>query len=114
MLPKIHRLKKDQEFRKIYHFGERIKSDFFILKHLQNKFSHSRFGFVIPAKVMKKAVARNSLKRRLTEIIRLNLEKIKTSYDIVILVHSFLEPEEKNLKEKIIKLLKKANLYIND
>jgi len=43
-----------------------------------------RFGIIISNKVSKSAVERNRLKRQVSEIFRLNLDKIKPGFDIVL------------------------------
>lgn len=115
MLAKINRLKKEKDFKKIYKFGGKRKGNFFIIRYQQNRLSSSRFGFVMPASVIKKAIKRNLFKRKTSEIIRLNLEKIKSGYDIIILVFRPPTQEEYQFLEKeILSLIKKADLYIKN
>jgi len=75
MLAKKYRLKKDREFKKIYRLGRKIKEDFFVIRYLENNLPYSHFGFVIAKTVIKKATKRNLLKRKISEIIRLNQKK---------------------------------------
>jgi len=112
MLIKINRLKKEKDFKKIYKFGKKARGNFFMLKYSQTKLPYSRFGFVIPANAVKKAVKRNLLKRRISEIFRLNLEKIKTGYDIVILLFKSPDQDEYQFLEKeVLNLVKKTEIF---
>ena len=62
------------------------KGSNFSLEHLNFRFVNtntsdpSKFSFVVPSGVSKKAVVRNLLKRRARHIIRKQLDKIKDGY----------------------------------
>lgn len=84
MLSKINRLKYDRDFRNVFRNGRTLENQFFRIKLLKNKKNASRFGFIISAKVLKKANERNTLKRRLRAISRSLLKDLKTSFDIVV------------------------------
>ena len=112
MLAKKYRLKKDREFKKIYRLGRKIKEDFFVIRYLENNLPYSRFGFVIAKTVIKKATKRNLLKRKISEIIRLNQKKIITGRDIVVLIQ-YQPPDQKSqeLAEKLLRLLKREQKF---
>ena len=84
MLPKIHRLKSDEDFKNIFKNGKTLENEFFRVKFLKNKKNFNRFGFVISTKLLKKAVSRNTLKRRLRAICQSLLKDLKSGFDIVI------------------------------
>ncbi len=87
MLAKPNRLTKETDFKLLARTGRPFYSFLFTVKVAPRAaLPLSRFGIVISAKVSKKATVRNKLKRQLTEIIRLNLKKIKTGRDVMILV----------------------------
>jgi len=111
MLKKLYRLKNERNFKKVARFGKKAQIDLLTLKYLETRFESSRFGIVISAKVLKKAVQRNYVKRRIIESVRLNLSQIKPGYDIVFLMYN--KPaniKEIDFKEKTLNLLKKAQL----
>ena len=111
MLPKINRLKKEKEFKKVYRFGRKAKFYYFIIRYNKNNLRESRFGIVTPASKVKKATQRNFIKRRITEIIRANLNKIQKGYDIVILSIVKIEKNTPiDLEKEIINLFTKAEL----
>lgn len=84
MLPKIHRLKSDKDFKNVFKNGKTSENLFFRIKFLKNQKNFSRFGFVISAKLLKKATSRNILKRRLRVICRSLLKCLKFGFDVVI------------------------------
>lgn len=84
MLPKVNRLKSDEDFKNIFKNGKGLENQFLRVKFFKNNINHSRFGFVISVKVLKKAVARNILKRRLRNIVGSFIENLKPGLDIVI------------------------------
>ncbi len=62
------------------------RSSFFIVKFRTNNLEFSRFGIIISAKVSKKAVARNKIKRTIFNFIRLKKLHLNSSRDILIIV----------------------------
>ncbi len=97
MLAKENRLVKTKDFENVFKRGKFFAEDFINLKVASNNLDISRFGFIVGLKVSKKAVRRNRVKRRIREIIRLRLDKIKKGFDVVIMT----KPEivDKNYKE---------------
>lgn len=115
MLAKTNRLKKEKDFKKIYRFGKKKKATFFIIRYLPNKFIDSRFGIVVPTTTTKKAVIRNLIRRKISEIIRLNLGKIKKGYDIIFLVFKLPTKDKYQILEKeILTVFQEIGLYSND
>jgi len=115
MLKKSNRLKKKEDFDRVLKEGKAFKESFLLLKIKKNKLISNRFGFIISQKVSKKAVARNKIKRRLSELIRINLDKLKKGIDGIFIVLPGLEKKSfKELKEIIINIFKKAELFKND
>lgn len=111
MLPQLSRLRKQADINKVFKKGKTLSRAPLSLKLTPNFLSQTRFCFIVPAKTAKKAVLRNKIRRRLSEIIRINLPKIKNGFDVLILTCpgtdklTFLE-----LKERAQGLFQKANL----
>ncbi|MBD3359435.1 MAG: ribonuclease P protein component [Candidatus Buchananbacteria bacterium] len=97
MLEKKQRLTKKKEFEKITQRGKAYYSPILILKILKNDLSYSRFGLIVSNKVSKKASQRNLIKRRIREIIRLNLNRINAGYDILIIVSPKIIAQDKKV-----------------
>ncbi|MDI6882921.1 MAG: ribonuclease P protein component [Patescibacteria group bacterium] len=111
MLPIKHRLTKKKDFERVFKKGKSERKGFLVLKFLKTNFPQSRIGFVVSQKVAKKAVLRNKIKRRQREIVRMNLPKLKSGYDLVILSRKGIgEKDFKETKRDVETLLKKAKL----
>lgn len=111
MLPRANRLKKKKDFERVFKKGRSFKEDFLYLKIRENNLKSSRFGFMVSKKFSKKATTRNKIKRRLRELIRIKLPKIKKGIDGVIIIIPGLEATDFHQLEDIInKLFKKANI----
>lgn len=52
---------------------------------MKNGLENSRFAFVVGVKVAKAAVKRNRLKRKMREVVRLQLDNIAPGYDVVVM-----------------------------
>lgn len=111
MLPKTHRLTKEEDFERVYKRGKFFAQDFLMCKILENNLEVSRFGIVVGVKISKKATKRNQVKRRLREVIRLKLDKMKKGFDIVIMVKpEIVDKEYQEIDKAVIRLFKKVRL----
>lgn len=86
MLKKELRLTKNKEFEAVLKKGKSVYSSVLLIKFIKNNLNYSRFGLIVSNKVSKKASQRNLIKRRIREIIRLSINKIKKGFDLVIIV----------------------------
>ena len=111
MLSKKYCLKRKKDFQRTIRRGKKIEKEFLGLKFFENSLKTTRIGFVVSQKVSKKASSRNKIKRRLREIIKINLPNLKPGYDLIfftkkgIIKKSFWE-----MKEVVEQILKKAKL----
>ncbi len=94
MLKKINRLKKKKDFEKVLKDGKGFKEDFLLFKIIKNNLKISRFGFIISQRVSKKATVRNKLKRKMSELVKIKLEKIKRGIDGAFIVFPGLENKD--------------------
>lgn len=111
MLSREYKLKKDNDFKKVFEKGKFYHSDFIKIRFLKNDLKVTRFGIVVSSKISKKAVSRNRIRRRLEEIIRIRLDQIRSGFDIVVL----FEPEvigknHKQIEQVFVNLIKEAKL----
>jgi len=114
MLIYQHRFHGHGSLRFVYRNGKSIRTPSITLKYTPNpKRKHSRFAIVISKKVIKSAVGRNRLRRRIYEVIRLNLPNLKPSHDVVIMVFSseVLNLDHKALQKQIRQIFTQAGLY---
>ena len=111
MLPQKNRLKKKKDFERVFKKGRLFKEGFLILRIAENGLKSSRFGFVISRKVSREAAKRNKIKRRLRELVRIKLTKIKTGIDgVIVVIPGFEVNNFQQLEKSVNKLFKKANI----
>lgn len=98
MLASINRLKSGESFERVKRLGKLFQTeDLGIVIFRRGDTKPSKFGFVVSTKIAKKAVDRNRIKRVLSEIVRLNLDKFPSGLDVLFLVKKsiFLKTMEK-------------------
>ena len=111
MLPKLNRIRKKKDFEIIFKNSKSFRNNLFIFKIMKNNLGLNRFGFVVSKKVTKKAVIRNKVRRRLSEIIKNKMGNIKTGTDLVIIALPGIEKKEfSEIKEAINNALIKTEL----
>jgi len=111
MLPREYKLKKDNDFKKVFEKGKFYRDGFIKIRFLKNDLEITRFGIVISSKISKKAVFRNRIRRCLEEIIRLRLDQIKSGFDIVVLFEpEVVDKKYKQIEEAFANLVEKAKL----
>jgi|SRR3989339_735337 len=111
MLLKNNRLSLQKDFLVIKKRGKSFYNQFFKLKYIANQSEASRFSVIISAKISKKAVIRNRLRRQCLEIIRLNINQIKTGYNILIWPNNqTIGLDYQILEKNLLILLKKSTL----
>ncbi|MCL2016734.1 MAG: ribonuclease P protein component [Defluviitaleaceae bacterium] len=79
----INSLKKSREFKAVYDNKSFVANRLLVLYVKKTELPQSRLGVAISRKVGN-AAARNKLKRRIKEFMRLNNTNYATGYDIVI------------------------------
>ena len=93
-----------------------MRSRYATLKSVENRHrSQPRVAVVISKKVLKSAVRRNRVRRRIYEHVRLQFPHIKQNHDIAIIVTSseFLTMPAAELQTNIEQLLSQADLYMS-
>lgn len=82
---KHERIRRKQEFRRVYEQGKKIVSSSFILYLLQDQQHVRRLG-ITASKKLGNAVTRNRCKRLVRELFRRNKEKFPPGSDVVVVV----------------------------
>jgi len=114
MLSVIHRFHGHGSLRYVYKNGRAIRSHLVTVKYVPNIHrKHSRFTVVVSKKVHKSAVGRNRIRRRLYEVVRHELPRMKSSHDVVILVFSseLISLPHNELVKLLQDLFTQAGLY---
>lgn len=87
------------------------QSPIFGMLMLDKRDKEKRFLMVISKRISKKAVIRNKLKRQMTEVIRLNLEKIRPGVRVGFLVRGkILEWGWEEIKDEMEKALRETGI----
>lgn len=76
-------LKENYEFRRLYRQGASAVSGSMVVYCRKNKLGHNRLGITVSVK-LGGAVVRNRARRRLREVYRLNRDKLRQGYDILL------------------------------
>ncbi|MEG1592786.1 MAG: ribonuclease P protein component [Oscillibacter sp.] len=76
-------LKENYEFRRLYQRGSSAVAGGMVLYCRKNHLGRNRLGITTSVK-LGHAVVRNRARRRLREVYRLNGDKLKTGYDLVL------------------------------
>lgn len=101
MLPSPHRLRLDNDIKRVLKSKAGAFDPVCGVKTAKNELGVSRFAVVVPNKVTKSAVKRNTIRRQYREIIRLWLGDIAPGFDVILLVSKpamELSYEEKKTK----------------
>jgi ribonuclease P protein component len=86
MLAKKFRLTGQKNFEKVEKLGETFQSNNFGIAYLDRGDKNPpRFAFVVSTKISKEAVDRNTIKRHISETVRLMVGEIKEGLDVVFL-----------------------------
>lgn len=89
MISALYRFHGHNSLRYVYANGKATRTQTVTLKSTTNdRRKHSRFSIVVSKKVIKSAVGRNRIRRRLYEYIRTHIKDIEGIHDIVLICTS--------------------------
>ena len=88
MLNKKYRFHSRGGVRYVYQKGKTVRNPKMSLVFVKNTRSFTRFAVVVSKKVVKSAVGRNRIRRRVYEALRRNMEYIPKETDYVFVVFS--------------------------
>ena len=114
MISTLFRFHGHNSLRYVYGNGKAVRSQLFTIKYVTNSHrKHPRFSVVISKKVIKSAVGRNRVRRRLYEYLRVNIPNLSGVYDIVVICTSaeLRTLPYTQITEQLDQLFNKANLY---
>ena len=98
-------LKTNRDFRRVYNRGKSVLMPSIVLYKLPTRHPINRIGFTVSNKIGN-AVTRNRIRRRLREAYRLNEDRIKEGFDLVIVArHKSVESDYKSLESELIDAL---------
>jgi len=106
MLKRKYRLPASIRLKK----ARRISSKYFFLNVEENGLSYSRFAFVVSKKVDKRAVVRNKIKRKISEVLNINLDKIKMGKDMIFILRKEAGLNIPELCQTVVDVFKKEKI----
>jgi ribonuclease P protein component len=103
-------LNRSTDFKRVRRFGKSYAHPFIVLIKHPNKNNISRFG-IVAGRPVGNAVKRNRAKRRIREIVHLNMPKITPGWDIILLARKPIdEARFEDLKSALNRLFIRADL----
>jgi len=112
MLAKPQRLARDKDFKKVFEQGRSCYSKRLGVKVINNQRPKNRYGIIISAKVSKKAVERNRLKRQISQILKGLDKSLAPGFDLAVVVLPAMPGQEfKAVKNELEKILEKLKLF---
>ena len=109
MLSQKHRLSRSADVKKTTAKGRSFFNPYFVIK-LSPGSENTRVTVIVSAKVSKKAVDRNRIKRILREELRKNIPHFKTGYYAVIVKPAAIKATPTDLREALSKSLKAGKI----
>lgn len=114
MLAFRHRFHGHNSLRYVYKNGTAVRGQYMTIKYIHNpRRKTSRFAVIVSKKVLKSAVGRNRIRRRMYELIRDQLMDMKDSHDIVYIIASsdIRTMQAGELRDLFTSMTKDADLY---
>ena len=112
--PRAVRIRSRNDYLRIQNVGSKTRGSFFILLIASNDLPISRFGITVSRK-SGNAVKRNSIKRKIREILRLNRGRFLPGNDIVVVArHRASEAAFSQMEEELLELSQRAGLTKKD
>lgn len=112
MLKKVNRLRKKYQFNYIYKNGLHFSSAALVLYLTTSKTKQIKVGFSVTKK-LGKAVVRNSIRRKLREIVRKYLPNLKQNYNIILVARETVANYSfEELDKQFVELIKKAEILL--
>ena len=114
MIPSPFRFHGHNSLRYVYTNGKAVRSQPLTIKWVKNTHrSKPRISVVVSKKVLKSAIGRNRIRRRIYEYMRTHLDQLNDVYDIVVITTS---PELRDmpygeLSDQMDTLLEKAGVF---
>ena len=114
MIPAAFRFHGHNSLRYVYTNGKAIRSHLATVKFVSNpRRPKSRVAVVVSKKVLKSAVGRNRIRRRIYEYMRAQLPLMNGVHDIVVIITSqdALTLDAPELKQQLDQIMAQTNLF---
>ncbi|GIV78743.1 MAG: hypothetical protein KatS3mg050_3137 [Litorilinea sp.] len=105
-----YRVRDNKRFQEIRRRGRSYSDALLVLCALPNDLPYSRFGFSVSSRIGN-AVARNRIKRRLREAVRLRMDSVKPGWDVVFIARNPIRSADyQAMDAACARLLRRAHL----
>jgi len=104
MLKKAFRLRKKEDFAKVFRFGKPLFFKEYGCRYVKNSQENDRFGFSFGKKYLKKAISRNRLRRRIIGVYQNRGYNFKGVDMIFFLTKPVDKPNKADLEEFFAKI----------
>ena len=114
MLSHKYRFHGHGSLRYVYRNGQTARNPFLSVRYVANKHRlHSRVAVVVGKKIVKSAVKRNRIRRRVFEVIRTHWDHLVPNTDMVVTVFSaeLLTMSHEELEGIVLDVFKQGHLY---
>ena len=116
MLAQKNRFHGHGSLRYVYANGNSVRTQKIVVKFTRNpNRKDSRFAVVVSKKVLKSAVGRNRIRRRVYEIIRHEIPRFDGNFDVAVMIFhkSIKDIPHNELKQNLVDIFKEADFYCN-
>lgn len=108
-----YRVRDAERFQEVRRQGRSYSNELLVLCALPNRLGYSRFGFSVNSRIGK-AVVRNQIKRRLREIVRLSMDRIRPGWDIIFVARRPIRSADYHeMEAACARLLWRAQLFVD-
>lgn len=91
--------------------SQTLSTPYFLFKYQKNLDQKNHYAIVVSKKVDKRSVVRNSLKRKMSHILRELLKETKEFYDLVFFTRPcIVSLSNEQLKQEIARALERVNI----
>lgn len=110
MLSRKYRFHSRGGVKYTYQHGKNVRTPLFSVVYTRNIRNHRRFAVVVSKKVLKSAVGRNAIRRRVYEAIRLEMADFPEPIDRIFVVYhkSVLDIPFLELRREVRELLERS------
>ncbi|MBQ9331176.1 MAG: ribonuclease P protein component [Oscillibacter sp.] len=107
-------LKKNYEFRRLYQRGASAAGGCMVVYCRKNRLGRNRLGLTASVK-LGHAVQRNRARRRLREVYRLNADKLRPGYDVILVARGrTLTASWREMNDTFLRLCRKLGMQKED
>ncbi len=107
--PASVRIKKREDFVGIQEKGSKVSAKNLLLIYQQSQTASSRFGVVVTKRLDPLATARNKIRRKIREVLRLNRCRLLGNFDILIIARRGIhECSFQEIEKQILDSLRRA------